>query len=130
MFDATRYNTFKNIKSNCYIAKKIGTQEDEFGNSYPIYDKPNEEPYKWNIQPVERSSENMAFGEAILGMKLAVITGSERDKYINEFKEYDLAYLDGATPNEESANGEHANYKIYAIEPQNVSLLIYFERIT
>lgn len=129
MFSTARYDTFKNVKSDCYIAKKLGVKEDDSGNEYPYYDKPNEEPYEWNIQPLEQSSENMAFGEDILRMKLAVITGEEKDKYINAFNEYDLAYLDGATPENESINGENANYRIFAVQSQNVALLIYFKKI-
>lgn len=129
MFDTTRYDTFKNVRSDCYISKKIGIEDDEYGNEYPIYDKPNEKPYNWNIQPVNQSSENMTFGENVLRMKLAVITGYEKDEFINEFKEYDLAYLDGVTPENESVNGENANYRIYATRSQNVALLIYFEKI-
>ena len=129
MFDVVEYDTFENVKSNCYIAKKIGEKFDDYGNSIPIYEKPNTIPYKFNIQPVDRNKENMDFGETVNGMKVATIIGYEKDKYLNMFNEYDLAYLDGATPNGEAINGDNANYKIYAIRPQNVVLKIYFEKI-
>ena len=49
-----------------------------------------------------------------------------------ETKEYIiqiLTYLDGATPNNEEVVGSNANYRVYSIKPQNVALLVYFEKI-
>lgn len=129
MFDVTTYDTFQNVKSDCYIAKKIGQKTDDYGNKTPIYDTPNEEPYSWNIQNVSQGSEAYSFGEKVLQMRVAMLVGNEKDKFINQFHEYDLAYLDGATPKDEMVNGANANYRIYAIKPQNVALLIYFEKI-
>lgn len=129
MFDVTAYDTFKNVKSDCYIASKLGQDIDIYGNSVPVYDKPNTEPYKWNIQNVSQGSEAYSFGEKALQMKVAMILGIEKEKFLNKFHEYDLAYLDGATPENEVVNGQNANYRIYAIKPQNVSLLIYFEKL-
>ena len=128
MFDVVSYGTFKNVKSDCYICKYMGEEKDEFGNRVPVYDKPNKEPYEWNIQNISQSSEQYAFGERVLNMKVALLKGIERDEFINQFSELDLAYLDGATPEGEVVNGDNANYKIYAIKPQNVALLIYFEK--
>lgn len=128
MFDVTNYDTFQNVTSPCYIAKYKGEVEDSYGNKTPIYDAPNEKPYEWNIQNASQSSETYAFGEKIINMKVALLKGIDRDEFINQFSEFDLAYLDGATPDGEEVIGDNANYRIYAIKPQNVALLIYFEK--
>lgn len=129
MFNVSRYDTFNNVKSNCYIASKLGQETDDYGNKNPIYDEPNKEPYRWNIQNISQRSEALTFGERILQMKVATIVGEEKEKYLGKFHEYDLAYLDGNTPEGEVVNGQNANYRIYAVRPQNVALLIYFEKI-
>ena len=60
-------------------------------------------------------------------MKVAVITN--RKKYDNKFKEFDLAYLDGATPEGETINGANANYRIYSVQPQNVVIRVFFIKL-
>jgi hypothetical protein len=113
-----------NYKSDCYIAKKIKTVEDEYGNQIEVYAKPK--PYSFNIQPVTSSSEVQAFGEISPKMKKALVS---KAMYEKEFDEFDRAYLDGATPNGEVDNGDNANYRIYSIQPQNVGMMIYFLKI-
>ena len=130
MFNFKKYNSFKNVLSDCYIA--IRNKElsfDDYGNSTPQYEKPNSSPYKWNIQPIKIDSSIDSFGEREIGMKVAMLVGEEAQKFKNILHQHDLAYLDGASPEGETVNGEKANYKIYAVRPQNVALLIYFEKI-
>ena len=130
MFSFKRYDSFKNVLSDCYIAKRSEELSfDDYGNAIPQYEKPNSEPYKWNIQPVQMDSYTDSFGEKLIRMKVAMLVGEEAERYKNSFQEYDLAYLEGANPSNEKVIGENANYKIYAIRPQNVALLIYFEKI-
>ena len=90
-----------------------------------VYDTPQE--YSFNIQPVNLSSDVQAFGENANKMKVAVITN--RKKYEGKFKEFDCAYLDGATPNGEKVNGQKANYRIYSVQPQNVVIRVFFIKI-
>ena len=125
MYNIKTSNIFKNWNTLCYIAKKLEPIRDDFGNQITIYDKPK--PYKFNIQPISGESEAKEFGELTKNMRVALIT--ERDKYINEFHNFDLVYLDGVTPKGETFNGERANYRIYDIRPQNVALKIYFLRV-
>lgn len=60
-------------------------------------------------------------------MQKAVI--SKKD-YEGKFKEFDKAYLDGITPDNETVNGENANYKLYPPRNQNKVIVIYFKRLT
>lgn len=60
-------------------------------------------------------------------MQKAVIS---RKDYEGKFKEFDKAYLDGITPDNETVNGENANYKLYPPRNQNKVIVIYFKRLT
>ena len=125
MFDGARYNTFLNVKSKCYIGSKLNSTFDDSGNEIEVYDTPIE--YHFNIQPVTLTSDIEAFGENANKMKVALITN--RRKYDNLFKEFDCAYLDGATPEGESINGQNANYRVYSVQPQNVAIRVFFIKI-
>ena len=129
MFEGSTYDTFRNVKSKCYIGSKLDSTFDDNGNEKPVYDKPVE--YFFNIQPINSltasSSEIQSFGENINRMKVAVITN--RAKYDNKFKEFDCAYLDGATPDKELVNGQNANYRVYSVQPQNVAIRVFFIKI-
>lgn len=122
MFEGAMFNTFTNVKSKCYIGSKLESTFDDSGNEIKNYDKPQE--YSFNIQPVTLSSDIQAFGENANKMKVALITN--RKKYEGKFKEFDCAYLDGATPEGEKINGQNANYRIYSVQPQNVAIRVFF----
>lgn len=109
-----------------YIASKIRIDLDEEGNEIIIYDKPNEKPYKFNYQPVSTDAEIAEFGENAKIMKKAVIPIS----YQGMFKEFDVAYLDGATPVGEIQNGDNANYRLLPPRDGNSVIIIYFEKLT
>ena len=47
-----------------------------------------------NVQPISSQADIEEFGENARQMQKAVIS----KKYLNEFKEFDVAYLDGNTP--------------------------------
>ena len=129
MYNINGQKIYKNLRTKCYIASKLDSIEDEEGNEITQYDIPKK--YIFNIQPLVSSyaegSEILAFGEEAPRMKVAVIT--ERDKYIGKFKEFDLAYLDGATPEDEIFNGENANYKVHLVADQNTVIRIFFKKI-
>lgn len=126
MFNGVNFSTFKNIKSKCYIGSKLASTFDDDGNEITVYDIP--EKYSFNIQPVTSSSDIQEFGEKANRMKVAVITN--RAKYEGKFKEFDCAYLDGATPEGEKVNGQNANYRIYAVQNQNVIIRVFFMKLT
>ena len=129
MFEGAVYNTFENVKSKCYIGSKLDSTFDDEVNEIKVYDEP--QAYSFNIQPVNSltasASEIQSFGENANKMKVAVITN--RKKYDNKFKEFDLAYLDGATPEGETINGANANYRIYSVQPQNVVIRVFFIKL-
>ena len=127
MFEGAKFNTFKNVKSKCYIGSKLDSIFDDYGNEIKVYDTPQE--YYFNIQPVSslNTSEIQSFGENAERMKVALITN--RAKYDNKFKEFDCAYLDGVTPDGESVNGQNANYRVYSVQPQNVAIRVFFIKI-
>lgn len=141
-----------------WIAKKIGSKEDDDGYEIPIYSKPK--MYMMNVQPISSSADIQEFGERAKEIQKAVI---EYKKYINEFKEFDVAYLDGASPLDEGGEfvvsvkdlndvsvrivdelkvsnlatgeidcytAENANYRLYPPRNQNRCIVLYFERLT
>ena len=115
----------KEWNKKIWIAKKIGTQENDYGTEIPIYDKPVE--YMMNVQPLSSEADIAEFGENAKQVQRAVI---EYKKYFGKFKEFDVAYLDGVTPDGEEVNGENANYRLYPPRNQNKVILLYFERLT
>ena len=126
MYNINRNYIFKNVYKNIYIAEKIEPVEDENHNEFAEYNTPIE--YKrWNIQTVKDSSEILEFGEKSNSMQVATIPNTIQ--YDGKFKDFDLAYLDGASPINESFNGQNANYRIYAVRPQNNIIKIYFLKL-
>ena len=105
-----------------WIAKQIPNEVDDYGR--PIYDKPVR--YEWNVQPVSAEDEVETFGQNAYLMQKALI---EKCKYLGQFKEYDVAYLDGQTPKGETKHGSKANYRLLPPRNQNKCIRIYFEKI-
>lgn len=123
MYNINRTYIHKYLYQIIYIASKTTPTLDGKGNELPTYEKPILYT-NFNIQPVTSDSEIKEFGELAPRMKVAVLTA--RDKYNNVFKEYDKAYLDGASPSNEVIYGTNANYRIYSIRNQNTAIRIYF----
>jgi len=115
-------NRLKKWNKPIWIAKKIGV-EDKEGYQIPLYDKPK--IYFLNVQPLTSESDIQEFGEITNQIQKAVI---EYDKYLGEFNEFDVAYLDGVTPLDEEINGSNANYQLYPPRNQNKVINIYFKR--
>ena len=123
----TEINAYpKDWVKDVYIASKIGVQYDIEGNEIPVYDKPNKNPYKFNYQSVSTDADIAEFGENAKIMKKAVIPIS----YQGKFKEFDVAYLDGATPDGEENYGDNANYRLLPPRDGNSVIIIYFEKLT
>ncbi len=115
----------KDWKKDIYIASKIRTDVDDEGNEITIYDKPIG-PLQFNYQPISSSSDIAEFGENAKIMQRMIIPIS----YKNQFKEFDVAYLDGATPNGEITYGDKANYRLLPPRNGNAVINIYLEKIT
>lgn len=114
----------KRWQRKIYIASKLGISIDEFGNEVVKYDIPKE--YSFNVQPISAEVDLAEFGEKASMIQKAVIP----IKFKDYFKENDLAYLDGKSPEREENNGMNANYKLYPPRNQNKAIIIYFERLS
>ena len=98
---------------------------DDYGNEVTQYAEPIK--YEFNVQPISSEADIEEFGANAKQMQKAVIS---RKEYEGKFKEFDKAYLDGATPENETVNGTNANYKLYPPRNQNKAIVIYFQRLT
>lgn len=110
-------------QKDLYIASKIRTELDDEGNEIVIYDTP--EPYKFNYRAVKSDAEIAEFGELASITQRMVIDV----KYDGLFKEFDVAYLYGATPDEEENNGDNANYVLLPPRVGNSVIIIYMQKI-
>lgn len=116
----------KDWVKDVYIASKIDVFLDDEANEITIYDKPNEKPYKFNYQTLSADADIAEFGENAKIMKKAVIPIS----YQGQFKEFDVAYLDGVTPDGEESYGDNANYRLLPPRDGSSVIIIYFEKLT
>jgi len=126
MFNVS-FDTFTNRNKDIYIAPKIGVEYDDYNNEIVKYDKPfyygmkNYQPLTWrNLQ-----SYMSIYGETNRNVVQLLVDYTDRGK----FKQFDLAYLYGATPKGEKVYGENANYVIKAVREQNVKIMVILEEI-
>ncbi len=127
MFNAPN-NIFHNWNKELYIApKNPEINVDDYNNEIVTY----ETPYffgKVNYQaltPKALEAYMKEYGETTNNIVSCLINYTDGGK----FKEFDLAYLYGANPENEATNGENANYIIRACKPQNTKILVIFEEI-
>ena len=106
-----------------YIASKTGTDVDDDGNEIVTYDTPVK--YKFNYRGVKSYADIVEFGEKASITERMVIDR----KYENMFKEFDVAYLYGATPEGEEINGDNANYVLLPPRVGNSVIIIYMQKI-
>lgn len=123
-----QYYRRKDWKKTIWIASKLESEFDDYGNEITKYAKPIK--YEFNVQPVSSESDIEEFGENAKQMQKAVIS---RKEYEGKFKEFDIAYLDGASPldNEQTEKYQclNANYVLYPPRNQNKAIVIYFKRL-
>lgn len=112
-------------KKDLYVAKLLKETFDDYGNNINKYDEPKYYG-KFNIQPLSGESDVAEYGSKISKMQRVIV---DYDKYLGEFKEGDIAYLDRTTPTNESVYGDKANYRISSVREQNRKIAIYFEKI-
>lgn len=112
-------------KKDLYIASFVKDEHDDEGNKISTYSKP-EYIGKENIQPLSGESDIAEYGTRVTKMQKVLL---DYDKYLGKFKENDLAYLDGITPDGEQVNGDNANYRIDSARNQNKKIAIYFEKL-
>ncbi len=120
-------HVFQNWNKDLYIATKNKVILDEYNNQIIEYNKPfyfgkvNYQPMNWR----DLQSYMSAFGETskqIVGLLIDY-------KDLGKFDEFDLAYLYGATPENEEIYGSNANYIVKSYKPQNTKIMVVFEEI-
>lgn len=119
-------NIFKNWNKTCYIASKNENPDvDDYGNEINTYNEPIK--YNFNIQPASGDLEIATYGEKVNKVYKAIVPYRYKDK----IKEGDIAYLDGASPEDEEAGnyGRNGNYTVDSVRPQNLATAIYFKKI-
>lgn len=109
-------------KKDLYVAKFTNENLEE---NIREYEKPKYYG-KFNIQPLSGESDVVEYGSRVSKMQRMFV---DYDKYLNIFKEGDLAYLEGVTPTDEKINGDNANYRVCSVRGQNRKIAIYFEKI-
>lgn len=110
-------------KKELYISSKLEVDIDDEGNEIVKYSIPKR--YYFNYQPISSDSEIAEFGEKAKTMQKAVIPIA----YENVFKEFDIAYLNGAIPSLNETDGSNANYCLLPPRIGNSVIIIYFERL-
>lgn len=121
-------NIFTNWNKDMYIAKK---QEevyiDDNGNEIVKYN----EPFyfgKVNYQPLttkQLEAYIKQYGETNANIVSCLIDYNNK----GTFKQFDLAYLYGSTPENENQHGDNANYIVRAFKPQNTKIMVILEEI-
>jgi hypothetical protein len=107
----------------CYIASKIGVVFDDEGNEIAVYNTPKK--YIFNYRAISSDADLAEFGEKANITQRMVIDR----KYEGLFKEFDVAYLYDATPDEENRNGDNANYVLLPPRIGNSVIIIYMQKI-
>lgn len=118
---------FDNLYKPIYIATKKDVEVDNYNNEIVTYNKPFF--YKnMNYQPLQ-GNDLMAYMSVYGETKNKLVRVFIDAWDIGLFKEYDLAYLYGATPKNETIYGENANYKVRTYAEQNTKIMVVFEEI-
>lgn len=118
---------FDNWNKEMYIATKKGVKVDDYNNEIVEYNK----PFFFgevNYQPLTGKSLE-AYTQ-----KYGATTNEIISCFINieddgQFKQLDLAYLYGASPNGEEVYGDNANYIVRTYRKQNTKIMVVFEEI-
>lgn len=117
-------------KKSLYIASFLNDDMDDYGQTIATYDEPVFIGVE-NIQPLSGSTDIEEYGNKVIKMQKVLL---DYDKYLNKFKENDLAYIevDKTVIDKEIENktyGDNANYRIDSVRNQNRKIAIYFEKL-
>lgn len=118
---------FQNWNKDLYIASKNDVVYDDYLNEIVTYSKPF---YfgRVNYQPLTTKQMEAfikAYGQTDNNIVSCLINYTDDGK----IKIFDKAYLYGANPNNETNNGDNANYVVRAYKRQNTKIMILFEEI-
>lgn len=126
MFNAP-FDTLSNVNKEIYIAGKDKVTHDDYNNEIVTYKKPVFIGMR-NYQPLvgnDLEAYMRVYGETNNSIVRMFIDNYERGL----IKQFDLAYLYGATPKGELVYGDNANYKVKTVKEQNTKIMILFEEI-
>ena len=110
-------------KKPLYIATFKEVIYDDELNEIRTYNEPV--AYEYNYQPISSYLDIQTFGKDTTEMYKIVIPIKDKDL----FNEYDLAYLNGATPEGEANYGDNANYVLLPPKEGNAVVIIYCQKI-
>lgn len=114
-----------------YVCKKIGVENDEYGNEIPYFE--NAKEYHYSYMPTSSQVDYQIYGTNINNMFTMYVDMS----MLGVFKSGDSAYLiDGETQDidylvaKDSDNKykSNSNYRIKSVQPQNIKIKILFEK--
>lgn len=110
-------------KKPIYVATFKEVIFDDELNEIRTYNEPV--AYEINYQPVSSYLDIQMYGKDTTEMYKMVIPIKDKDL----FKEYDVAYLNGATPEGEVNYGDNANYVMLPPKIGNAVVIIYCQKI-
>ena len=110
-------------KKPIYIATFKEVVYDDELNEIRTYNEPV--AYEMNYQPVSSYLDIQTFGKDSTEMYKIVLPIKDKDL----FKEYDIAYLNGATPEGEQNYGDNANYVFLPPKIGNAVVIIYCQKM-
>lgn len=118
---------FQNWNKDLYIATKKQVTVDDYNNEIVEYNEPF---YFGQVNYEPLTGKNLeayikAYGETNNNIVSCLIDYVDDKK----FKQFDLAYLYGATPEGEQVYGDNANYIVRAYKPQNTKIMVLLEEI-
>lgn len=111
------------IRHEVKISSFLKEERTFDGSKIRTYDKPKE--YTMSLNAISGYSELQMFGD----VANRIVKGVIDIKLSKRIKELDVAYLYGATNENEKAHGENANYEVKKVLPQNIKAIVYFEKI-
>lgn len=127
MFNISKINTFRNAEKPLYIATKKTVSYDDYNNEIITYNEPfyfGEVNYQY-LNGNDLQAYMSVYGETKNKLVRAFIDICDKGR----FKEFDLAYLYGANPKDETLNGQNANYVVKTATEQNTKIMVIFEEL-
>ncbi|MEG0552434.1 MAG: hypothetical protein RR533_02730 [Carnobacterium sp.] len=112
------------LLKDIWIAPFIREYTGVDSNLYKVYGAPFQ--LKCSINSLNGDYEFTMYGERVNRMCKIM---PNFDEYYSKIHEKDRAYLYGASPTGEIANGDNANYYVKNVLPQNIKMTVYLEKL-
>lgn len=114
-----------------YVCKKLGVEINDYGSQIPYFDRARK--YRFSYMPISSQVDYQIYGANINNMFCAYVDMN----MLGVFRTGDVAYLidEEAQDVDELANIDiddkykaNSNYRIKAVQPQNMKIKIIFEK--